>query len=189
MTEAVWAIASMSPRERILEATINRSQVIRAQLSRQTVASQSTTAHDKTSGAMGTPSGRPFVASSSLTEEDRAVCRSMGMSHEQFLATRNGAPLAALSAPHTPSFAGGNGSACGGLGEDELAVCRSMGISPEQFLASKNGAPTASLSATPTSDHFGGRGGSSFGLSEFEMAVCASLGVSHTDFVAIKRLH
>ena len=42
------------------------------------------------------------ASANSLTEEDLAVCRSMGISHEQFLATKNGTPSAALSGTHTP---------------------------------------------------------------------------------------
>ena len=103
MKQAVWAIANVSPQVKNLEAAINSTSGIRARLSRQAAASQSATPHDTNPGTMGAPSGSPSVAANSLTEEDRAVCRSMGISPEQFLASKNGAPTVSLNATTTPT--------------------------------------------------------------------------------------
>jgi phage I-like protein len=174
VSQSVFAICDTSPRVRHLERELNR---------RQGASIAALAHHTRHVPALG-------HGASGLTEEEVAVCRSMGISHDQFRASKSGAPSAALNSGRSAAGVapGAGGYSASGLTEEDLAVCRSMGISQDQFLANKNGTPSAALSsAHSAAGGAPGAGGyNANSLSEADLAVCRSMGISQEDFLASK---
>jgi hypothetical protein len=101
-----------------------------------------------------------------LSDTERKMCQTMGLSPVLFAATKRGA---ATSKDH-------------GLSDAELMVCRTMGLSPSLFVHTRDAQAAVRKSIVtgqpvPSAD----------GLSASEMAVCRTMGLSGAAMAAEKR--
>ncbi|WP_423395597.1 hypothetical protein [Burkholderia sp. LMG 21824] len=110
--------------------------------------------------------------SNSISEDERKICKAMGLEPTKFLEMKARRGVAAASSK-TSSYPSG------GISKDELKVCKVMGLEPAKFIQMKAQCGVAAASSKASSYPSGG-------ISEDERKICKAMGLEPTKYMQAK---